>query len=107
MGASPALQRWGAHELFPSPLARTHSALESWVRANAMTTYHYGGTCRLGDDPRAPVDGRLRLRGVSGVRVADASAIPVVPVSALNAPSMLMGLRAARFMREDFVGPLH
>ena len=77
------------------------AALEEWVRNNVMTTYHFGGTCRMGAEETAPVDGRLRLRGVENVRVADASVIPVLPVSAMNAPSMLLGLRAGHFIAED------
>jgi choline dehydrogenase-like flavoprotein len=55
----------------------------------------------MGEDARAVVDTRLRFRGLTGLRVGDASAIPTTPVSALNAPSMLVGLRAARYALED------
>jgi choline dehydrogenase len=95
------LARFGNRELSPGPFAESDEALAAWIRKNAMTTFHFAGTCRMGDDPRAVVDARLRLRGVAGLRVADASAIPVTPVSALNAPSMLIGYRAARFLREE------
>jgi choline dehydrogenase len=66
-----------------------------------MTTYHYGGTCRMGQTAGSVVDERLRVRGTLGLRVADASIMPVVPVSALNAPSMMIGWRAADLIRED------
>ena len=66
-----------------------------------MTTYHYAGTCRMGSDPASVVDERLLVRGVRNLRIADASTIPTTPVAALNAPSMLIGYRAARFIRED------
>lgn len=99
-GAEP-LTRWGNTELFPGRLATTRPKLERWIRANVMTTYHYAGTCRMGDDAASVVDSRLRVRGVPNLRVADASAIPVTPVSALNAPSMLVGYRAARFVHEE------
>lgn len=99
---TPHLEQWGNTELFPGPvLGRSRKALEQWIRGNVMTTYHFSGTCRMGEDEDSVVDERLRLRGVSGVRVADASIIPVVPVSALNAPSMLVGYRAAKFIQED------
>jgi choline dehydrogenase len=69
-----------------------------WITAATMTTFHFCGSCRMGDDPMSPVDTRLRLKGVRNVRVADASVIPEIPVSALNAPSMMIGYRAADFI---------
>jgi len=99
-GAS-ALSEWGNRELFPGPLGSTRASLEAWTRKNVMTTFHYAGTCAMGDDRQSVTDPRLRARGVPGLRIADASAIPVTPVSALNAPSMLIGYRAARFIREE------
>lgn len=95
---APALRDWGARELFPGRWARSRRVLETFVRGNAMTTYHFAGTCRMGTDERSVVDEQLRVRGVEGLRVADASIMPVVPVSALNAPSMLIGYRAADFV---------
>ncbi|MND02792.1 choline dehydrogenase [compost metagenome] len=55
----------------------------------------------MGDAPGSVADERLRVRGVEGLRIGDAAAIPVTPVSALNAPSMLVGYRAARFATEE------
>jgi choline dehydrogenase len=91
-----ALAAWGNRELIPGARAETDEQLARFIRRNAMTTYHYAGTCAMGTTPSAVVDTQLRVRGVSGLRVADASVIPTVPVSALNAPSMLIGYRAAR-----------
>ncbi|MFO7561390.1 MAG: GMC family oxidoreductase N-terminal domain-containing protein [Enhygromyxa sp.] len=98
---APALREWGARELLPGRWAATPRLIEGFVRANAMTTFHFAGTCSMGTDDGAVVDERLRVRGVAGLRVADASVIPAVPVSALNGPSMLIGHRAASFLLAD------
>jgi choline dehydrogenase len=98
---APALREWGARELFPGRWAATPKLIEGFIRANAMTTFHFAGTCSMGTDERSVVDERLRVRGIEGLRIADASVMPVVPVSALNAPSMLIGHRAASFMLAD------
>ncbi|MDP3859062.1 MAG: GMC family oxidoreductase [Stagnimonas sp.] len=66
-----------------------------WIGAATMTTFHYCGSCRMGEDAASPVDLQLRVKGLANVRVADASAVPEIPVSALNAPSMVLGYRAA------------
>lgn len=95
IAAAPALQQWGARELFPGGWMDAPKLLEGFVRANAMTTYHFAGSCSLGAGEAGVVDEQLRVRGIEGVRVADASVIPVVPVSALHAPTMLIGFRAA------------
>ncbi|MCA9524398.1 MAG: GMC family oxidoreductase [Myxococcales bacterium] len=94
------LCRWGNDELMPGWSKTNHIDLERFIRGNAMTTYHFAGTCRMGHDAASVVDTRLRVRGLRGLRIADASVIPTVPVSALNAPSMLIGYRAARFVHE-------
>jgi choline dehydrogenase len=96
-GAKP-LRDWGAQELFPGRWASSTKLLETFVRANAMTTFHFAGTCSMATRETSVVDERLKVRGIAGLRVADASVIPAVPVSALNAPSMLIGHRAASFM---------
>jgi choline dehydrogenase-like flavoprotein len=91
------MSEWGNFELMPGRRAN----LEDWVRKNVMTTYHFAGTCRMGADAASVVDARLRVRAVERLRVADASVIPFVPVSAMNAPSMMIGLRASRFIAEE------
>ncbi|MBL9107053.1 MAG: GMC family oxidoreductase [Myxococcales bacterium] len=95
------LQALGARELLPGRWAASRAALATFIRGMAMTTYHYAGTCSMGQGAGSVVDPRLRVRGITGLRVADASIMPVVPVSALNAPSMMIGHRAAQFLRED------
>ena len=101
IGASRGLADWGAKELMPGKRIKSDEAIEKYVRKNTITTYHFAGTCRMGTRETDPVDPQLQLRGVCGLRVADASAIPWTPVSALNAPSMLIGYRAAKLIRSE------
>jgi choline dehydrogenase len=106
MANGASMTRWGNRPLmsFPSP-STPRDQLKKWIAKSAMTTFHFAGTCRMGDDPAAPVTTDLRLRGVSGVRVADASVVPFTPVSAMNAPSMLVGYRAARLILDTQRAP--
>ncbi|MAQ19628.1 MAG: hypothetical protein CMN30_33100 [Sandaracinus sp.] len=97
IAATAPLPGFGNMELIPGPLQRD---VEKWARQNVMTTYHYAGTCRMGTDTEAVVDTKLRVNGLEGLRVADASVMPVTPVAALNAPSMMIGYRAAQAMTE-------
>ena len=101
LAGAPALAEWGNKELAPGTRKTSDKALAAWIRKMVMTTYHYAGTCRMGTDARSVVDARLRLRGVAGLRIADASVVPTTPVSAMNAPSMLVGWRLAKFALEE------
>ncbi len=94
------LRAWGNRELMPGRRKQRSSDLRRWIENNAMTTYHFAGTCRM-HDSAGVVDPELRVRGIERLRVADASVIPTTPVSALNAPSMMIAYRAARWMVED------
>jgi choline dehydrogenase len=99
LATAPSLVGWGNKELVPGRRRQTSPQLRRWIEKYAMTTYHFAGTCRMGDDEGAVVTPDLRVRGVTGVRVADASVVPVTPVSAMNAPSMLIGYRVAKTIR--------
>jgi choline dehydrogenase len=99
LAAAPSLARWGSKELVPGRRKSDRAKLQGWIEQYAMTTYHFAGTCRMGNDAGAVVTPDLRVRGVTGVRVADASVVPVTPVSAMNAPSMLIGYRVAKAIR--------
>jgi choline dehydrogenase len=70
---------------------RTDDELLDWVRNNAETTYHPVGTCKMG--PMAVVDDQLRVRGIEGLRVADASIMPTLSSGNTNAPSIMIGRR--------------
>ena len=101
MGAALALQEWGAGELYPGPEVTSQKELRDWVRRSAITYHHQVGTCRMGIDDDAVVDPRLRVRGIDGLRVADASVMPVVTSGNTNAPSVLIGERVAEFVVAD------
>jgi choline dehydrogenase len=75
------------------------AGLERFVRETAGICYHASGTCRMGSDLEAVVDPQLRVRGVSRLRVADASIIPIVPSGNLHAPVVMIGERAADLIR--------
>ena len=72
--------------------------LRRYVRDTAITYHHQVGTCKMGRDAAAVVDPRLRVHGIDGLRVADASVIPMVPTGNTNAPSIMIGERVADFV---------
>lgn len=104
IAAQAPLKAWGNRGMVTANKREHKTAVENWVKGAVMTTFHYCGTCKMGEDEQSPVDLSLRLKGVSGVRVADASAIPEIPVSAINAPSMMIGYRAADFILAEISG---
>jgi choline dehydrogenase len=98
MGASEALRAWGAQERYPGPDATTDDDLRRYVRDTAITYHHQAGTCKMGTDEAAVVDPLLRVHGIEGVRVADASIMPAVTTGNTNAPSLMIGERVAGFV---------
>jgi choline dehydrogenase len=98
MGTAPALQAWGAHELYPGPEVTTAAQVRDYVRRTAISYHHQAGTCKMGVDEAAVVDPRLRVHGIEGLRVADASVMPAVISGNTNAASLMIGERAADFV---------
>ncbi len=98
MAEQAGLREWGNSLMSKAAISRERPKLEKWIKTGTITVFHYSGTCSMGEDAGSPVDTELRVRGLGNVRVADASVVPVVPVSALNAPSMMIGYRAAGFI---------
>lgn len=97
----PALGGHRGRELAPGAEVRTDRELETWLRSSAMTTFHPVGTCKMGVDPMAVVDAHLRVRGLEGLRVADASVMPIISSGNTNAPAIMIGEKAAEFLRGD------
>ncbi|MDP2021348.1 MAG: choline dehydrogenase [Hydrogenophaga sp.] len=97
----PALARHGGRESRASALAQSDAQIEQFVRFHADTIYHPVGTCRMGPDAGAVVDARLRVHGVAGLRVVDASVMPGVVGGNTNAPVIMMAEKAVDMIRED------
>ncbi|MDE0392471.1 MAG: choline dehydrogenase [Rhodospirillales bacterium] len=98
--AQPAFDAVRGRELAPGEAVRSDEELTAWLRANAVTTFHPVGTCRMGTDPMAVVDARLKVHGIEGLRVADASVMPVITSGNTNAAAIMIGEKAAAFIRE-------
>ncbi len=99
IGRAPALaDEWGARELYPGPEVDDDAELRDYVRRTAITYHHQVGTCKMGVDPLAVVDPTLRVHGVANLMVADASIMPRVTTGNTNAPSILIGEKAAEFL---------
>jgi choline dehydrogenase len=97
IGRQGALAEWTARELYPGPDVRTRAQLRDYVRRVAASYHHQVGTCRMGSDEEAVVDPELRVHGVEGLRVADASIMPFVTTGNTAAPTMMIGARCAAF----------
>lgn len=99
LAATPTLAGVIDCAIRPGPEAADEEAHVAAIRANAYSVFHPCGTCRMGADPGgAVVDARLRVHGVDGLRVADASIFPTIPSGNINAPAMMVGERAAALM---------
>jgi choline dehydrogenase len=92
---APAMAHLQVSELAPGASLTTDDEILDWVRGSAETTYHPIGTCKMGNDPMAVVDAQLRVHGIEGLRVADASIMPTLTSGNTNAPSIMIGEKAA------------
>ncbi|KAB8192891.1 NAD(P)-binding protein [Nonomuraea phyllanthi] len=90
---------WGLSEVAPGPEVSGRGDLRAWVKANTGSYYHFAGSCRMGGDESAVVDPRLRVRGVEGLRVADASVMPTLVNAHPHATVVMIGERAAELVR--------
>jgi choline dehydrogenase len=96
--AAPAFQPWLGDERIPGPALQSNAELEAFIRAAAETEYHPVGTCKMGNDPMAVVDEQLRVRGVGGLRVIDASIMPTLVSGNTNAPTIMIAEKGAAMM---------
>lgn len=101
LGAHPALQPYVEQETAPGADVSSDAALLDYIRANGGSVYHPVGTVRMGDDALAPLDVRLRVRGVEGLRVVDASVMPFLVSGNTNSPTIMIAEKASDMIIED------
>ncbi|MBM3619549.1 MAG: choline dehydrogenase [Alphaproteobacteria bacterium] len=99
MATSPLKEITG-EEIAPGAARQTDEEILDWVRKTAETTYHPVGTCKMGNDPMAVVDPELRVHGIAGLRVADASIMPTLTSGNTNAPCIMIGEKCAAMVLE-------
>jgi choline dehydrogenase len=102
--AAPALARFAPEEFKPGPQAQSDAELARAAGDIGTTIFHPIGTCKMGPDPRAVVDGRLRVHGLEGLRIVDASIMPVITSGNTHAPTVMIAEKAADMIRADSRG---
>jgi len=95
LAQAQALDAFRGKEILPGPGVESDEELAEYVRQSAVTIYHPVGTCKMGSDRMAVVDDELRVHGVEGLRVIDASVMPVIPRGNTNAPTIMIGEKGA------------
>ncbi len=95
---APAMNKYRGEEFRPGPLTQSDEQILDYVRAEAESVYHPVGTCKMGSDEMAVVDERLRVHGVKGLRVADASIMPKLISGNTNAPTIMIAERVAELL---------
>jgi choline dehydrogenase len=95
VAAQPEFDPYRGREIDPGDRVQSDSEIDDFLRANVGTAHHPSCTCRMGSDPDAVVDAETRVNGVEGLHVADASIMPLVVTANLNAPTIMIGEKAA------------
>ncbi|WP_019645519.1 GMC family oxidoreductase [Novispirillum itersonii] len=99
--ATQALARYRPQEMLPGPQIASDDDLATAAGNIATTIFHPVGTCKMGDDPLAVTDARLRVHGLHGLRIVDASVMPTIPSGNTNSPVIMIAEKAADMMAED------
>ncbi len=99
--AAPAIAKHSVEETLPGPGLRSDDELIDFARGFGNTIYHPVGTCRMGQGPSAVVDDQLRVHGITGLRVIDASIMPTLTTGNTNAPTIMIGEKGAAMIRSD------
>jgi choline dehydrogenase-like flavoprotein len=95
-----SLDEFRGAEIAPDADIQSNEALEAYIRDTASTVGHQVGTCKMGTDPMAVVDPELRVHGIQGLRVVDASIMPKIATGNTNAPTIMIGEKAADLIRK-------
>jgi choline dehydrogenase len=103
---SRVLDKYRAYEMNPGDKVQTDAEWLQFARENGQTTYHVIGTCKMGPDPMAVVDDRLRVHGIAGLRVVDASIMPTVPSGNTNAAVIMIAEKGADMIKAATAGDL-
>ncbi len=93
--AQSAFDPWRGPEVRPGLAVQSDAELDDWIRANADTVFHPVGSCRMGTDAMAVTDADLRVRGIDGLRIADASVMPALTSNNTQAPTTMIGMHCA------------
>jgi choline dehydrogenase len=101
LAAQPALRAYAVEEIVPGPQFASDADLEQFVRETGVTNHHPTSSCAMGTGTNTVVDPRLKVHGIAGLRVADASIMPAVVSGNTNAPSIMIGEKAAAMILED------
>jgi len=99
--ASPALDELRGKEYLPGPDVQSDEEIKTFINKYVQTIYHPVGTCKMGSDDMAVVDHKLRVHGIDGLRVADASIMPTIINANTNAPSIMIGEKCADMIRNS------
>jgi choline dehydrogenase len=99
--AAPAFADYTEGEIRPNVPIETIDDARKVAQESGTTIYHPVGTCKMGEDPMAVVDSRLRVNGVTNLRVIDASVMPVLTTGNTNAPTIMIAEKGAAMIRED------
>jgi choline dehydrogenase len=102
--AAPPLARHSLAETTPGAGVTGEEALADYIRQQGTTIYHIVGTCKMGEDKMAVVNSRLKVRGLDGLRVIDASVMPAVTTANTNAPTIMIAEKGAAMVRQDATG---
>ena len=102
--AAPAFEKYQSWEIGPGPEAQTDEQILDFIRKKAETIYHPVGTCKMGDisDVTTVVDSELKVKGIEGLRVVDASVMPTLVGGNTNAPTIMIAERCADLIKQQY-----